>query len=124
MSSLDVPGTKRTNPVSLLSCSYTKPPDSLSEPGGLSLLIAVKFLIVFRFLKHCQIHIQPFIDVSSKQLFHCRQFSLIVSNLNSTYTTLQNHFPAVSQFATENPELIQITKDISERIASKKPTTI
>lgn len=51
-------------------------------------------------------------------------FSLIVSNLNSTYTTLQNHFPTVSQFATENPELIQITKDIRERIASKKPTTI
>lgn len=47
-------------------------------------------------------------------------FELIVSTFASTYLTLQEQFPLISQFSKENEELIQITQDINEHILHTK----
>lgn len=52
-----------------------------------------------------------------------KSFGLIVSTLNATYTTLQEQFPTVSQFAQANEELIQITEDVNTHVSSPQNTT-
>lgn len=48
-------------------------------------------------------------------------FGLIASTLNSTYTTLQEQFSMISQFAQANKELIQITKEVYTFYCSRTP---